>query len=41
MYYKSPAKWLKIMKAGMNDVLPYFDSSRMAQEYYEKMYLKD
>lgn len=41
MYYKSPAKWLKIMKASMNDVLPYFDSSRMAQEYYEKMYLKD
>ncbi|MFN3840456.1 MAG: alpha-glucan family phosphorylase [Cyclobacteriaceae bacterium] len=38
LYYKSPAKWLKIVKAGMNDVLPYFDSARMADEYYEKMY---
>jgi starch phosphorylase len=38
MYYKSPAKWLKLVKAGMNDVLPYFDSARMANEYYEKLY---
>lgn len=38
MYYKSPAKWLKLVKAGMNDVLPYFDSARMADEYYEKLY---
>jgi hypothetical protein len=22
----------------MNDVVPYFDSDRMAAEYYEKMY---
>jgi hypothetical protein len=22
----------------MKDVLPYFDSSRMADEYYEKLY---
>ncbi len=39
MYYKSPAKWVTIMKSGMQDVLPYFDSSRMAQEYYDKLYL--
>lgn len=38
LYYKSPAKWLKIMKAGMKDVAPFFDSSRMADEYYTKMY---
>jgi starch phosphorylase len=38
LYYKSPAKWLKVMKSGMKEVLPYFDSGRMAQEYYEKMY---
>lgn len=38
MYYKNPAKWIKIMKAGMQDVVPFFDSSRMADEYYEKMY---
>jgi starch phosphorylase len=39
MYYNSPAKWTKIVKTSMNDVLPHFDSSRMADEYYEKMYL--
>jgi starch phosphorylase len=38
MYYKSPSKWSKVVKAGMNDVLPFFDSSRMAREYYEQMY---
>jgi glycogen phosphorylase len=41
LYYKSPTKWQKIVKAGMNDVLPFFDSGRMAREYYEEMYLKD
>jgi starch phosphorylase len=39
MYYKSPDKWAKVVKASMKDVLPYFDSGRMADEYYEKMYL--
>jgi starch phosphorylase len=39
MYYDSPAKWTKIVKTSMKEVLPYFDSSRMADEYYEKMYL--
>ncbi len=39
MYYTQPDAWLKIMKASMQDVLPYFDSGRMAQEYYEKMYV--
>lgn len=38
MYYDSPSKWTKIMKAGMKDVLPFFDAGRMAQEYYERMY---
>jgi glycogen phosphorylase len=38
MYYEHPAEWVKIMKASMTDVLPYFDSGRMAREYYEKMY---
>ena len=37
-YYKTPAKWTTIMKASMTDVLPFFDSGRMADEYYEKMY---
>ena len=38
LYYKSPSKWSKMVKAGMNDVLPFFDSGRMAREYYEQMY---
>jgi len=37
-YYKNQKKWLQIMKNSMTDVLPYFDSGRMAEEYYEKMY---
>jgi len=38
MYYDSPAKWTKVVKASMKDVLPQFDSGRMANEYYEKLY---
>jgi len=37
-YYKDPQKWIGIVKQSMKDVLPYFDSGRMAKEYYEKMY---
>ncbi|MBS1507662.1 MAG: alpha-glucan family phosphorylase [Bacteroidetes bacterium] len=40
MYYNSPAKWTKMVMTSMNDVAPFFDSSRMADEYYEKMYLQ-
>jgi len=38
MYYTNKSKWLSITKNSMRDVLPYFDSTRMAQEYYEKLY---
>ncbi|HRJ28930.1 MAG TPA: alpha-glucan family phosphorylase [Cyclobacteriaceae bacterium] len=38
LYYKNPSKWIKMMKAGMKDVVPFFDSARMADEYYEKLY---
>lgn len=37
-YYKKPHEWTKIVKAGMRDVVPMFDSSRMADEYYKKLY---
>ena len=37
-YYKKPKSWIRIMKQSMKDVLPLFDSNRMATEYYEKMY---
>ena len=38
MYYESPKQWVEIMKASMKEVLPYFDSGRMADEYYQKLY---
>jgi len=38
MYYDKPKKWVKMMKNSMRDVTPAFDSLRMADEYYEKMY---
>lgn len=37
-YYNKPEKWLGIVKTGMQDVIPYFDSGRMAKEYYEEIY---
>jgi glycogen phosphorylase len=38
MYYEEPGHWLEIIKQGMRDIVPYFDSDRMATEYYERMY---
>ncbi|HYG20965.1 MAG TPA: alpha-glucan family phosphorylase [Ohtaekwangia sp.] len=38
LYYEKPEEWLNIMKTSMKDVLPFFDSGRMAQEYYDKLY---
>lgn len=37
-YYNEPEKWINIVKNSMKDVLPYFDSDRMAYEYYDKLY---
>jgi len=38
MYYDKPDKWLKMVKTSMQDVAPFFDSGRMANEYYERLY---
>ena len=38
MYYSKQKEWLRILKQSMADVVPAFDSNRMAHEYYEKMY---
>ena len=40
MYYDYPARWTGIIKEGLRDIIPYFDSGRMAAEYYEKLYNK-
>lgn len=37
-YYRDKEKWQAIVKQSMRDVLPYFNSDRMAHEYYEQMY---
>lgn len=37
-YYNNQEKWLSILKQGAADVVPAFESSRMAREYYEIMY---
>lgn len=39
LYYYSPRKWIEIIKNGLTDIRPLFDSNRMAKEYYEKLYL--
>jgi len=41
LYYLKPKAWLKVVTQSMKDVLPFFDSGRMAREYYEKMYLAE
>jgi len=38
MYYEKPEQWTQMMKMAMSDVIPAFDSGRMAHEYYVKMY---
>jgi len=38
MYYEQPEQWNSLVKAGLHDIMPYFDSDRMALEYFEKLY---
>ncbi len=37
-YYEKQKDWLDITLNSMNDVSEFFDSDRMAREYYEKLY---
>jgi starch phosphorylase len=38
MYYDRPKEWVGVMKRSMEDIMPAFDSGRMAYEYYVNMY---
>jgi len=38
LYYDYPERWIQIMKTAMEDIIPAFDSNRLADEYYEKLY---
>jgi starch phosphorylase len=37
-YYDKPDDWSRIVLNSMNDVVPFFDADRMADEYYNKIY---
>ncbi|MFC2125723.1 alpha-glucan family phosphorylase, partial [Bacteroidota bacterium] len=37
-YYNDKDGWAEIMQNSLLDVIPYFDSDRMAYQYYEKLY---
>lgn len=38
LYYNDMKEWVNLMKYAMNDVMRQFDSSRMAHQYYKRMY---
>lgn len=38
LYYDHRDDWNQIVMQSLNDVVPYFDSDRMAAEYYDVMY---
>ncbi len=38
VYYNKPKQWAQIIKNGMKDVSPEFESGRMAKEYYAKLF---
>lgn len=39
-FYDNPKKWYKIVTTAMKQVVPEFESGRMADEYYKKVYNK-
>ncbi|MGB1130597.1 MAG: alpha-glucan family phosphorylase, partial [Haloferula sp.] len=38
MFYDRPDEWSQLVINSMSDVVPFFDSDRMAAEYYENVY---
>ncbi len=38
MYYHDRQAWMSMVENSMSEIRPFFDSERMAREYYEKMY---
>jgi starch phosphorylase len=38
MYYDNQPAWMEILKKGAKDVIPEFESGRLANDYYKKMY---
>jgi starch phosphorylase len=38
LYYEQPEQWWNLVNKGIREVVPFFDSDRMATEYYQKLY---
>lgn len=38
LYYDHPADWWKLVQTSMHEIVPFFDSDRMADEYYKVIY---
>ena len=38
LYYDSPDEWTNLVFNAMTDIIPAFESDRMADEYYSRMY---
>lgn len=38
MYYDDPDEWSRVVFNSMNDVVPFFDADRLADEYYKRIY---
>jgi starch phosphorylase len=39
LYYDNPSQWRQIAWNSMKEIVPFFDSDRMAAEYYQKLYV--
>ncbi|MBC7449906.1 MAG: alpha-glucan family phosphorylase [Cytophagales bacterium] len=37
-YYNNPWRWSQMVRTSMDDIFPFFNSDRMADEYYKKLY---
>lgn len=37
-YYLKPRTWARMVMQSMSDIVPQFDSGRMADQYYQKLY---
>jgi starch phosphorylase len=38
LYYDSEEDWWDLVENSMKQIVPFFDSARMVDEYYAKMY---
>lgn len=39
MYYTNQENWIAMIKTAANDIVPEFEAGRLADEYYEKIYM--